>query len=236
TRPSCALSPPPLPMAASAIARTSQMAWRMRRPPLSACWKGAILARRWCELRRQPDIVRFVTAAAIARYDSQVIVRRHGAAPGPLRRLCHGLSAFEGHLRERPPGVDRLRGRLQRGLGVPRLEERHGAVVKLLAGGASPRFGAAISVNRTAPCLLTFSVSKTICESPAFDGCLGPPRRSQVYGKETDGAAPRFAQDFTSDASPFPNDQSSRPVPTRLKKTSSRRTPRRSWRSSTTRL
>jgi hypothetical protein len=30
-------------------------------------------------------------------------------------------------------------------------------------------------------------------------------------------------------ASPFPNDQSSRPVPTRLKKTSSRRTPRRSW-------
>src|SRR5262245_55853216 len=157
-------------MAASAIARTSQMAWRMRRPPLSACWKGAILARRWCELRRQPDIVRFVTAAAIARYDSQVIVRLHGAATGPLRRLCHGLSAFEGHLRERPPGVDRLRG------------------------------------------------------------------RSQVYGKETDGAAPRFAQDFTSDASPFPNDQSSRPVPTRLKKTSSRRTPRRSWRSSTTRL
>jgi hypothetical protein len=33
--------------------------------------------------------------------------------------------------------------------------------------------------------------------------------------------------DLTSDASPLPNDQSSRPVPTRLMKTSSRRSFRR---------
>src|SRR5262245_36330187 len=40
-------------MAASAIARTSPTALRMRRPPSSACWKAAISAKHWCASRRQ---------------------------------------------------------------------------------------------------------------------------------------------------------------------------------------
>jgi NADPH:quinone reductase-like Zn-dependent oxidoreductase len=45
TRRSCALSAPLSPMAASAIARTSPMALRMRQPPSSTCWKAAISAK-----------------------------------------------------------------------------------------------------------------------------------------------------------------------------------------------
>jgi NADPH-dependent curcumin reductase CurA len=47
TRPSCALSVPLSPMGASAIARTSPTASRMRLPLSSACWKAAISERHW---------------------------------------------------------------------------------------------------------------------------------------------------------------------------------------------
>src|SRR5207244_9072730 len=58
-----------------------------------------------------------------------------------LQARATGLRALEGHLRERSPGVDRFRGRLQCGPDVPRLEQRHGAVVTLLARGATTGFG-----------------------------------------------------------------------------------------------
>jgi NADPH-dependent curcumin reductase len=85
----CALSAPLSPMGASAIARISPTASRMRRQASLACWKAATSAKRWCASRHQrehPAARRQIIICPVTAEENRVLTRKEQSSGFTQRR------------------------------------------------------------------------------------------------------------------------------------------------------